>query len=87
MKLVNMMEEMAEFFLNDVWAKEEMCKCTKCRLDVLAKTLNSLPPRYLVTDAGRAFTRAEFLDAQKNVDVMAALSAAVKVVKKNPLHV
>ncbi|MCR3920911.1 MAG: late competence development ComFB family protein [Firmicutes bacterium] len=86
MELVNMMEEVANHFLEDVWAKEKMCKCYKCRFDVLAKTLNVLKPRYLVTDRGKAFSRADFLETQNNVDVLTALSAAIRIVKENPHH-
>lgn len=86
MVLKNLMEEVTNYFLADVWANEKMCKCNICRLDVLAKTLNNLPPRYLVTDQGSAFSRADFLDVQSNVDVLAALSAAIRIVKENPRH-
>lgn len=86
MELINLMEEVVTHFLTDVWAHEKMCKCEKCRLDVLAKTLNNLPPRYLVTDQGKAFSRADFLDVQNNVDVMAALFVAIRAVKDNPRH-
>lgn len=86
MELRNLMEEVVNHFLGDVWANEKMCKCDQCRLDVLAKALNNLPPRYLVTDQGRAFSMADFLDLQNNVDVLTALSVAMRVVRENPRH-
>jgi competence protein ComFB len=86
MELKNLMEEVVRSALEDVWANEKMCKCEKCRLDILAKALNKLPPRYLVTDRGKIFSRADFLELQKRIDVIASLAHAVRLVKSNPRH-
>lgn len=86
MKLRNLMEEVVNAALDDVWEKEEMCKCEKCRLDIMAYSLNKLPPRYLVTDRGQAFSRTDFLELQKNIDVIKELSGAVRAIKTNPQH-
>ncbi len=86
MELKNLMEEVVMAALTEVWEKESMCKCEKCRLDVLATALNKLPPRYLVTNRGKVFSKADFLELQKNIDVIAALAAAVRLIKSNPRH-
>jgi len=86
MELKNLMEEVVATTLTGIWDQEEMCKCEKCRLDVLAIALNKLPPRYLVTDRGKVFSRTEFLELQKNIDVIAALVSAVRAVRSNLRH-
>ncbi|MDO9573489.1 MAG: late competence development ComFB family protein, partial [Candidatus Contubernalis sp.] len=86
MKLMNLMEEVAPEVLEDLWKKEDMYHCEKCKLDILAMALNNLPPRYVVTDRGKTFSKADFLELQKRVDVLAAISNALRIVKKNPHH-
>ncbi len=86
MRLRNLMEEVVNLSLEDVWKDEKMCKCEKCRLDILAQSLNNLPTRYLVTDRGHAFSKTEFLELQKNIDVIKELAVAVRMVKNNPRH-
>lgn len=85
-ELRNLMEEAVAEALDNAWADEEMCRCEQCRMDIMAKALNNLPPRYVVTERGHVFTRADFLVLQKNIDVLTALGNAIRQVKKNPRH-
>lgn len=86
LKMTNLMEEIASTLLDDILDQEDMCNCGRCRLDVLAKTLNNIPANYVVNERGKAFSRAEFLELQKSVDIYAALAAAIRIVKENPRH-
>ncbi|UNC91716.1 late competence development ComFB family protein [Candidatus Contubernalis alkaliaceticus] len=86
MELKNLMEEVAPEVLEDLWKKENMCRCEKCRLDILAMALNNLSPRYVVTDRGKTFSRTDFLELQNRVDVITAISNALRIVKNNPHH-
>lgn len=85
-ELRNLMEEAVTEALDTAWADEDMCRCERCRLDILAKALNNLPPRYVVTERGKVFTRADFLELQKSIDVLTALGNAIRLVKENPRH-
>jgi competence protein ComFB len=56
----------------------------KAKLDVVAYSLNHLPPRYVVTEKGRLFTRVEELKQQFKTDIVVELSKAIGHVTANP---
>ncbi|MDW7652366.1 MAG: late competence development ComFB family protein [Bacillota bacterium] len=86
MELRNLMEELVYQRLNEVLAAEktEACNCEQCRLDMAALALNDLPPRYVVTQRGATYSKADILEIQRYVDVVAAVTKAVKVVQQKP---
>ena len=52
--------------------------------DIRALTLNSLPPRYIVTAKGEMYTKLSEMSIQFQADVTRALVQAVDTVKKHP---
>jgi len=80
------MEDVVLNSLNLILEKEEMCKCEKCKLDIMALALNRLPPKYVVTEKGRIYTKLAELELQFKADVIRELTKAVEVVKNNPQH-
>lgn len=52
MELINLREEKVEKILNDFFNEGEgtYCRCEKCRLNVMAITLNNLKPGYVVSE-------------------------------------
>jgi competence protein ComFB len=56
----------------------------KVKMDVLAIALNRLPPRYVVTERGYLFTRADELRQQFKTDLLVELARAIEQVRKNP---
>lgn len=87
MEFRNYIEELAARALGEILSKQKSgCKCQRCRLDIAALTLNNLPPKYAVTDIGRAHTKLEVLKAQFQVDVIKELTKAIEKVKANPRH-
>ncbi|VBB06872.1 late competence development protein comfb [Lucifera butyrica] len=87
MELKNYMEQMVWNNLDEVLdAYPKACKCEKCRYDIVALALNFLPPRYVVTDKGGTYTRIKALEQQFNVDIITALSNAIKIVNSEPHH-
>jgi len=88
MKLRNLMEDIVCQRLDEVLAgeKEVICHCEQCRLDVTALALNELPPRYVVTRRGETYSKADLLEIQRYVDVVSAITKAVKVVQGKPRH-
>jgi competence protein ComFB len=87
-ELNNLMEKIVEQRLEELLAKDQsgLCRCSQCRLDVTALALNSLPPRYVVTDRGAAYAKANNLEIQLYVDVVAAVTKALQMVRQNPRH-
>ena len=87
MQLKNYMEDLVWQRVDEIIAgSKRACSCEKCRFDVVALALNSLPPRYVVTDQGETYTRVKGLEAQFNIDVLTAISNAIVVVNSRPHH-
>jgi len=63
-----------------------ICSCQKCRADIMAMSLNALPPKYVVSERGAIFTKASALAHQNNTDIISAITRAASIVSKNPRH-
>ena len=88
MKLKNYMEDAVKNVLDELLEKrtKDVCKCSRCRLDLVAYALNHLPPKYVVTDKGHTFTRVAEMQQQFSADIIVALSKGMKAIGKNPRH-
>jgi len=62
----------------------DVCRCARCRNDILAHALNQLPSRYIVSND--MYTKMDMLRGQFAIDVISRLVEAVEVVKANPRH-
>jgi len=85
-KLHNIMEQMVFNAIDELAEDHQFCNCPQCRMDIAALALNKLPHHYVVTSKGEAYSRTDWLEIQKNVDVVSAVFAAVKVVQNKPRH-
>ncbi|MCM8773913.1 MAG: late competence development ComFB family protein [Candidatus Omnitrophica bacterium] len=87
MELHNYMEEVVKECLDEeLPSREDVCKCDRCKLDMLAWALNRLSPRYIVTDEGRVYTKLQEINIQFRVDVIREVTKAIEHIKKNPRH-
>lgn len=87
MEIRNFMEDMVKNTLEELLAdKEDMCKCEKCRLDIMAIALNNIKPRYVVTVKGRVYAKLSELEIQFRADVIRELAKAISMVKGKPQH-
>ena len=87
MDIYNYMEDIVHDSLDGLLAdRQDVCKCEKCRLDMSAWALNRLPPKYVVSNKGRVFTRLQEVQVQFKADVIRELLAAISNVSKNPQH-
>ena len=84
--LVNLSEILVRERLELVMGKMKVCSCTSCVNDVLALALNSLPTKYVTTDAGKQYSQLEIYKKQYETDVLAALTKACVRVKAAPRH-
>lgn len=85
-KLRNHMETVVDEKLGDMLRNLDICKCNKCRMDIMAYALNLMSPKYVVTEKGDLYSRLEEFTPQFEVDVEVALTEALKVVSENPRH-
>lgn len=67
-------------------ANLDICRCERCRLDIAAKALNNLPPRYIVNHKGEVFTKLSFSCNEMRVQVVTAVMNAMLQVAQNPGH-
>lgn len=85
-KLKNFMEEVVNKKTDTLLNIMNICKCEKCKLDIMAIALNDLPAKYVVTDTGELYTKLRELEQQFEVDVETAIVKAAIFVSKSPKH-
>lgn len=87
MELYNEMEAIVFGKIDELIRDDaHISKCEKCRLDVAAIALNSLPPKYTVTARGQVFAKVSLLNQQFGADVVAAIVKAMNKVKEHQMH-
>ena len=87
MQLKNFMEDLVWQRLDEIIdGHKHVCSCEICRYDIVALALNSLPPRYIVTNQGEIFSRIKSLEHQLNIDIFTAISHAIQIVSNQPHH-
>lgn len=62
------------------------CTCEKCKLDIMAITLNKLKPKYVSSDEGEVLIKVLYSDIQLQYDVIKEITLATMVVENNPKH-
>jgi competence protein ComFB len=85
-KFRNVMEQLVVDKLEEIWQDMEICKCDKCRNDILAHALNQMPPRYVVTREGELYVRLTELNSEHEFDIVIALTKSIKLISENPKH-
>ena len=81
------MEDIVEEVLeHTLLRRKDACKCRKCKLDIMALALNRLPPKYVVTQKGRVYTKLQGTDLQFKADVIREIVRAIGQIKNNPQH-
>ncbi|GMA63962.1 late competence development ComFB family protein [Alicyclobacillus fastidiosus] len=80
-----------EYLATDMLASAEVrrfltCSCQQCANDVLAMALNHLPTRYVSTEQGSVYVKADYLHPQWQSDVLAELIRAAQRVALQPHH-
>lgn len=87
LNLKNYMEVSVEHLLPVVLRQyPDICHCEHCSLDIMALALNELKPRYVVSDKGEVFSKANELRIQYEADIVRQLIEAIKVVSERPRH-
>ena len=84
--LRNFTEESVKVYLDRWLPESDVCQCDDCRLDVMAIMLNTLPPKYVVTDTGALYAQLVDFNPQNRIDYMTVMSQAVKTVNNGPRH-
>ncbi|MGE5308839.1 MAG: late competence development ComFB family protein [Deltaproteobacteria bacterium] len=87
MKISNYMEEVVQDELEQLLSeRDDVCKCQRCKYDMMVYALNRLPPKYVITDRGRLYTKLKEQELQFKADVVKELTKAINFISKNPNH-
>lgn len=87
MQLKNYMEDAVKEKLEAILPEQkEVCSCPRCKVDITAIALNSLPPRYVVQDIGYVYAKVSELTVQFSVDLTVAVMKGIETVSKHPRH-
>jgi len=87
MKIQNYMEDVVQDELEILLSeRENICKCQKCKYDMMVMALNRLPPQYVITNRGRLYTKLTEQEAQFKADVVKELTKSILKVSRNQQH-
>ncbi|MCY6354628.1 late competence development ComFB family protein [Clostridium sp. ZS2-4] len=86
--LKNYSEELVDQLLpRTLQSYNNICKCKKCTLDIKAYALNSIKPKYVVSEQGEIYTRVlNEINKQEMINIVESIMRAIEVISKNPRH-
>ncbi|MBE3598214.1 MAG: late competence development ComFB family protein [Limnochordaceae bacterium] len=83
----NRMEQAVRDALDEALAYHpDACRCERCRRDITALALRSLPARYAGSSAGTVIVDVELQRLQSRLEIFKALHRAILEVKSRPHH-
>ncbi len=83
---MNVMQELVEEKVDKYMKMFGLCTCPRCRVDVIALALTSLPPKYVVVHEHEATPMLTVYEGRYNTAVIAQIMWACKKVLENPRH-
>lgn len=83
---MNYMEEVVSKKTDEILKLMNICKCDKCKLDIMALALNELPSKYVVSEQGQLYAKLSELEQQFDIDIETSIIKAAVFVSKNPKH-
>ena len=83
---LNVMQELVEEKVDKYMKMFGLCTCPRCRVDVVALTLTSLPAKYVVVRENEATPMLTVYEGRYNTAVIAQIMWACKKVLDNPRH-
>lgn len=72
--------------IEELLSKEEynhVSQTENILVDIATYSLNRLPPKYVATQKGEVYTKAEELEQQHSVDILTVVAKAIKVITEN----
>lgn len=86
-RMVNVMETLVARVNLDKYIKEyDVCPCPRCRADVHALILTSLPSKYVVMDENAISVMLNYYESRRKTDIFTATLKACLEVKEHPRH-
>lgn len=85
-KLINIMEGKVLSTINKAAPQLGCCTCNKCKIDLAAYALNRIPPKYVDTEKGALFTRANHMGSEFDTKILLEVTKAAAAIGKAPGH-
>lgn len=85
-KYHNVMEDLVEMRLTEIYPTLDCCTCEQCRNDIVAFALNQLPCKYVVTRVGEAYSKLYTLQQQHDTDIVSAITQGTAKIREYPRH-
>lgn len=63
-----------------------VCTCQRCLDDVVALTLNYLPPHYVASEKGTIITGVDYQQVGGRTEIFTRLYKSIGIVAENPRH-
>ncbi|MFH1094463.1 MAG: late competence development ComFB family protein [Candidatus Omnitrophota bacterium] len=83
----NIMEDIVKNHLNEILAKRpDLCKCSKCVEEIMARVLNNLPAKYITTDSGAMHTLIDQVKVEQSSKIIKELMKGLEYLQKHPVH-
>ncbi|WP_226677898.1 MULTISPECIES: late competence development ComFB family protein [Bacillaceae] len=86
---VNVMEEVVSTLVNVLMMSPDyqtFCNCQKCRNDIIAISLNTLPSHYVTTEDGRKMVYEQLNTQENRAWINKRIISAIHLVGKYPKH-
>ena len=86
---VNVMEEVVSTLVNVLMMSPDyqtFCNCQKCRNDIIAISLNTLPSHYVTTEDGRKVVFEQLNTQENRAWINKRIISAIHLVGKYPKH-
>lgn len=86
---VNVMEEVVSTLVNVLMMSPDyqtFCNCAKCRNDIIAISLNTLPSHYVTTEDGRKMVFEQLNTQENRAWINKRIISAIHLVGKYPKH-
>lgn len=83
---VNVMQALVEDRVDKYLERFHMCTCDRCRTDVIALTLTSLPAKYIVVPEAEGVPMLSIYEGRYSAAVSAQLMWACQKVSEHPRH-
>ena len=82
----NVMQALVEDKVDKYMERFKMCRCHRCRTDVIALTLNSLPAKYIVIPEHEGVPMLTIYEGRYSAAVTAQIMWACQKVSEHPRH-
>lgn len=82
----NVMELLVEDKVAEMWKSKSGCQCDQCREDVVALTLNHMPPQYVVSREGELYTKMKHVDVRSEFEITKQIAVAMNIITASPRH-